>query len=194
MDPLQPPVVVPTVKIVTNRALWRKVLRDRVPLATSAEQIHEAIEHLPHVGSSLIATRFEGRNFRRYLSLDRLRRTSLVCQVGRKAQTATVVTATVLLGPHFIPRESMESISVCRVEGGKDVAEVIVRRSAIEERPEPPEEFVFLAAEPRDLNEGIGPGQYCEQGQGQANRVNESPHDEAGEEFVVPPGDFPTNS
>jgi hypothetical protein len=54
---------------------------------------------------------------------------------------------------------------VCRVEGGENVAQMIMRRSAVEEWPAPPEQFAFLAAEPRDLDEGIGSGQHREQGQ-----------------------------
>jgi hypothetical protein len=54
---------------------------------------------------------------------------------------------------------------VYSVEGGEDNAEVTVRRSAVEERSEPPCEFTFLAAKPRNLNAGIGPGQHREQSQ-----------------------------
>jgi hypothetical protein len=54
---------------------------------------------------------------------------------------------------------------VRRVEGDEDIAEVIVRRSAVDEWPKPPKQFAFLAAEPCDLNEGIGSSQYREQGQ-----------------------------
>ena len=63
MDPLQRPVVGPAIEIIANRALWWQVLRDRVPLAPGAEQIHKAIEYFPHVDNPLIATKFGGWDF-----------------------------------------------------------------------------------------------------------------------------------
>jgi hypothetical protein len=54
-----------------------------------------------------------------------------------------------------------------RVEGGEDIAEMIVRRSAIGERTKPPEKFEFLAAKPGDVHEGFGTRQYREQRQRQ---------------------------
>ena len=41
------------------------------------------------------------------------------------------------------------------VEGGKDIAEVIVRRRTIEERPEPPEAFELPAPEACDFDKGF---------------------------------------
>jgi hypothetical protein len=54
---------------------------------------------------------------------------------------------------------------VGRIESGEDVAEMIMRRSAVEEWPEPPEKLAFPATEPRDLDEGIGSGKHRQQGQ-----------------------------
>jgi hypothetical protein len=53
------------------------------------------------------------------------------------------------------------------LEGGEDVAEVIMRRSAVKEWPEAAQKFAFLAAEPRDLDEGIGSRQDRQEGQKQ---------------------------
>ena len=50
-----------------------------------------------------------------------------------------------------------------RVERGEDVAEMIVRRRAVEERTEAPEQVEFHATEPGNIDEGFGPGQHREQ-------------------------------
>jgi hypothetical protein len=41
------------------------------------------------------------------------------------------------------------TLELLRVEGGEDVAKMIVRRSTVEEWPESPEKFAFLATKPR---------------------------------------------
>src|SRR5271170_8426865 len=43
VDLLDRPVVVPAGEVVMHRALWRQVLGDVSPLATSAQHIHHAV-------------------------------------------------------------------------------------------------------------------------------------------------------
>lgn len=50
-----------------------------------------------------------------------------------------------------------------RVEGGQDVAEVIVGRCAVHERTEAPQKRQLLLAEPRHVCDGLGAGQHREQ-------------------------------
>ena len=57
------------------------------------------------------------------------------------------------------------ALEVLRVEGGEDVAEVVVRWRTIEEWPEASEKLQFHAAKPGDIDEGFGPGQHREQRQ-----------------------------
>ena len=54
-----------------------------------------------------------------------------------------------------------------RVQGGEDIAEMVVRLRTVREGPETAEEVELLLAEPGDIGEGIGARQYREQGQQQ---------------------------
>jgi hypothetical protein len=56
MHSLQRAVPTPQAKIAVHRAAWRQVLRDVSPLATSAQNIDHAIDHLAQVDSALAAT------------------------------------------------------------------------------------------------------------------------------------------
>ena len=55
MDPVQRPVVVPTAELGVDRAAGRKVLRQRPPLASCAQNEHQAIDDLALIHSPLIA-------------------------------------------------------------------------------------------------------------------------------------------
>jgi len=57
------------------------------------------------------------------------------------------------------------ALELLRVEGGEDVAEMIVRRRAVEEWTEAPEQVEFHATESGDIDEGFGSGQHREQRQ-----------------------------
>src|SRR5258707_1380308 len=48
VDSLQCAVICPKIEIVVDRAFWRQVFRDRAPLTTGRENIHEAVHHLPY--------------------------------------------------------------------------------------------------------------------------------------------------
>src|SRR4029077_8472634 len=54
----------PQVKIVVPRAARRQVLRDRSPLATGAQHIHQAIDYLAHIDRALVAASLGWRNQR----------------------------------------------------------------------------------------------------------------------------------
>ena len=57
------------------------------------------------------------------------------------------------------------ALELLRVEGGEDLAEMIVRRRAVEEWTEAPEQVEFRATEAGDIDEGFGSGQHREQRQ-----------------------------
>ncbi len=64
-----------------------------------------------------------------------------------------------------------------RVERGENVAEVVVRRRPVCERPEATQQVEFLLAESRDIGEGLRPGQHGEQAQEQdlVERIDDLP-------------------
>src|SRR5580658_8169468 len=104
MDVIQRPVVAPAVEIAVNCAPWRKILWDVTPLATRAEDIHQTVHHFPDVDRAFVAATFGWRN--QGLDLGPL----LIRQVMGVAHTATVVSETGLICPHWAPRESVLSI------------------------------------------------------------------------------------
>ena len=94
MDAIQRPIVVPQDEVAMDRAAGRKILGNGAPLAAGAQNIHQAIDHFPHVDGSLAAAplrrrdqRFDQRPFR-------------VGQVARIAKMATVIVMAVLGRPH----------------------------------------------------------------------------------------------
>ena len=52
MDAIERAVVAPQVKIIEQRRARRQVLRDRPPLASRAQDIHDPVHHLPHVDAA----------------------------------------------------------------------------------------------------------------------------------------------
>src|SRR3979411_2612497 len=49
MDAIERAVVAPQIKIVEKRAAWRQIFRNRPPLASRAQHIHDPVHHLAHV-------------------------------------------------------------------------------------------------------------------------------------------------
>jgi hypothetical protein len=49
-----------------------------------------------------------------------------------------------------------------RIKHCKDIAEVVVRRRAVRERPEPTQQIDLLFAKPRNIDEGFRAGQHGE--------------------------------
>ncbi len=56
MQALQRAVVIPQIQVTMNRAPRRQVLRDRAPLASRAQHVHETVDDLPHGNRPLAAT------------------------------------------------------------------------------------------------------------------------------------------
>jgi hypothetical protein len=97
MDALQRTVPLPQLQIVMQGAARWQVLRDRPPLASSAEDVHQPVDHLAHVNRALVAAAPGGRDQRHHV------RPFLVGQIARIAQLAAVVSMTVLWRPHRRP-------------------------------------------------------------------------------------------
>src|SRR6202007_3187626 len=97
MDAIERAVPSPQVKIVVHGAARRQVLRHRSPLATGAQHIHQAIDHLAHIDRALVAAALGWRN--QWLH----QRPFLISQIARIAWPASVVTTAVLLRPHRRP-------------------------------------------------------------------------------------------
>src|SRR4051812_38459932 len=94
MKALHRSVVVPPIEIAVDRAARGQVLRDRPPLASRAEPVHQAVDDLAHVARALVAARFRGRDQGSH------ERPLLIGQVTRVAKLAAIVARAVLIGPH----------------------------------------------------------------------------------------------
>ena len=55
MDAIERAVVAPQVEIIEKRAAWRQILRDRSPLASRTQHIHDPVHHFAHVDVPSIA-------------------------------------------------------------------------------------------------------------------------------------------
>ena len=55
MDLLQRAVVAPQAKVVIHRAAWRQILRNVTPLASGAQDIHDAFHHVAHIDAPFAA-------------------------------------------------------------------------------------------------------------------------------------------
>ena len=94
MDPPQRAVPVPPAKIVVHRATWWQVLRQRRPLAASAQDVHHAIDDIALGHRALVAATLRGRDHRAD------QRPFFIGQVTGVAQLAPVIPTAVLLRPH----------------------------------------------------------------------------------------------
>lgn len=94
MDAFQRAVPAPEIKIVEQRAARRKVFRDRPPLATRAQDIHDAVHHFPQIDTASVAAALGRWNQRRN------ERPVLFRQIARVTQAAAVVPLAVLCCPH----------------------------------------------------------------------------------------------
>ena len=63
-DAVERAIPTPEVEIIKHRALGRKILRKRSPLATCAQNIHKPMNDLAHHYSALAAAAFAGRDQR----------------------------------------------------------------------------------------------------------------------------------
>src|SRR5690349_21644452 len=97
MKALHRSVVIPQIKIAVDCAARGQVLRDRPPLASRAEHVHQAVDDLAHVARALVAARLRGRDQGSHP------RPLLIGQVTGVAKLAAIVTRAVLVGPHRQP-------------------------------------------------------------------------------------------
>src|SRR5262245_54683936 len=94
MDAIQRAVVAPQVEIVEKCAARRQIFRDRTPLASCAQNIHDPVHHFAHLDMALVAATLGGRD--QWFDM----RPFIVGQVTRISQFAAVVTSAVLRRPH----------------------------------------------------------------------------------------------
>ena len=101
MDPIERAVPGPQIKIIVQRRARRQIFRERSPLATGAQDVHQAVDDLAQLYRSFVAAALGRWNMR----LDQ--RLLLVGQVRRIAQAAAVVASAAFLRPHRrLPKES----------------------------------------------------------------------------------------
>jgi len=94
MDTIERSIPAPQIKIVKQRAARRQILRNRPPLASRAQDVHDPIHHLAHIDVAPVAATL-GRPDK---GADK--RSFVVGQVAGISQVATVVSPTVLRRPH----------------------------------------------------------------------------------------------
>jgi hypothetical protein len=94
MDALQRSVPTPEIEIIKQRAAWRKVFRDRTPLAARAQNVHDAVHHCAHIDVASVASAPGRWNQRRNM------RPFLIRQIAGITQAAAVVLLAVLRRPH----------------------------------------------------------------------------------------------
>src|SRR5208283_6029152 len=85
VDAIERAVVIPADEVIMYGAAWRKVLGDRAPLASGAQDVHRAVHHFTHLDRALVAAGLGPRDQR----LDQV--PFVIGQVTRVAQPATVV-------------------------------------------------------------------------------------------------------
>src|SRR5271156_3227365 len=93
----QPPAPAPGVEVAAHRALRGKILGKIAPLATGAQQIHDGVEGLPHVGLASASTALCGRNKRFNQRPFRVR------DIAGVAQFIAIVPRAVFTRPHRRP-------------------------------------------------------------------------------------------
>ncbi len=89
MDAIQCPVIVPKVKVFEQRTAWRQILGDRPPLATGAQDIHQAVHHFTDINAPLATAPF-GRWYQR-----RNMRPFIIAHITRVAKSAAIIGTTV---------------------------------------------------------------------------------------------------
>ena len=60
MDAIERSIIGPQIEIAIDRALGRQILRDRAPLATGREHIHQAVHDIANVDPALPTARLAG--------------------------------------------------------------------------------------------------------------------------------------
>ncbi len=94
MDAVQRAVPAPQVEIVEQRAARRQVVRDRPPLASRAQNIHDPVHHFAHVDVAPVAAPLRWRDQRFDM------RPFVVGEITGVSQFAAVVAPAVLRRLH----------------------------------------------------------------------------------------------
>ena len=94
MDAIERAVPAPQIEITVQGRARRQVLRNRPPLATRAQDVHQPVDDLAQIHAAFVAAPLGRRDARRD------QRPLPVGQVGRIAQEAAVIPAAVFCCPH----------------------------------------------------------------------------------------------
>jgi len=90
MDAFERAIPAPQVEISMDGRARRQVFRNRTPLATCRQNIHEAVHHLAHDHRALVAAALGGRDQRLN------KRPFVISQIAGIAQEATIITSAVV--------------------------------------------------------------------------------------------------
>src|SRR5258708_6349952 len=125
MHAIQSAVPTPQVEIVKQRATRRQILRDRAPLASRAQNVHDPVHHLTDVNAALVPSDLGRWN----QCLDM--RPLVVSQVAGISQPTAVVAPTVFFRPHRWPppnqATTLESQKIHRIQGKIPDRHLVVR-------------------------------------------------------------------
>ena len=97
VNTFQRSIVVPKIEVAINSAAGRQILRDRPPLASGTQNVHQPIDDIAHVTCPFATARSGWRDQRTNQSPFFIR------QIARVAQLAPVVTTPILIRPHRSP-------------------------------------------------------------------------------------------
>src|SRR3984957_10397410 len=90
-------VIAPQVEIIVECRARRQVLRDRSPLASRAQNIHQPVDHFALINMASVATASGRRDHRRHMSPLGIR------QIARIPQSAAVIPRPIFVRPHRAP-------------------------------------------------------------------------------------------
>jgi hypothetical protein len=97
MDAIENALVAPEIEITVHCSFGGQIFGKITPLTSGAQNIHEAIHHLPQVHRALAAAAFG------WWDQWRDKRPFFVRQVARIAQLAAIVSRPILDRPHWRP-------------------------------------------------------------------------------------------
>ena len=101
MDAIERAVPTPQIKIIIQGRAGRQVFRDRPPLATGAQDVHQPVDHLAHDDMTPVPTALGRRNERLH------KRPFLVRRIARITQSASIVASAIPTRPHRRPPEEV---------------------------------------------------------------------------------------
>src|SRR6516164_2420322 len=104
MDALKRALVAPQIEVMPHRASRRKILRQRPPLATGGEHVHDGVHDLALVNCTFASAPLGGRNLR----LDQL--PFLIGHIAWVTQITAVIELAVFRRPHRRPLRIMAAL------------------------------------------------------------------------------------